>query len=493
MDTTNHLSRRDFLKISFAAGVTYQIPHTLLTEGPAGAYTGEGLKDKLILQPACPQPTLALVRKFPWLEYRPEARPSKNVQLAQVQDIPVGTKHTGLPGEAVFEVNGSKIIPWVPMFDRPTRIFEANKDLKSLSGAEQLFIKDEGSELAAIYGNKTRKYEFLLPNLAVAGVKKVFTHGAFGSNHCAGLALAARNGIYNGTGTSGGIETEFILYPQAVNENVITKLQLLAATGSRLRYLSGDAALAISILKTRTQVQIDGYNSTTAYVEPGGSSPLTVLGHIEAIMELAEQIENRSGPLSAPPDYIFVPLGSGATSIGLVLGCHLLKWPTKVIATCSQDKGLIVKALANGDMHTPFLVANAESLMEKAQTWLSLLGFSIGQMSAAEVLRRGFAHDNVTWHPEYGQVTPEIQREATAAAQAGLILDNTFSAKSFHTLKTYADNRLLKGKNVLFWNTYQRFPFQNLLPGGRSWTSALPGEIKKQVEAYLCDKGDKKA
>ena len=205
-------------------------------------------------------------------------------------------------------------------------------------------------------------------------------------------------------------------------------------------------------------------------------------------MELAEQIEGRTCPLAHFPDYIFVPLGSGATAIGLVLGCQLLGWPTRVVATCSQDKGTLARALVNGDIDTPFLVANAASLLDKALVWLRHMGFTM--QSSREVLLRGFSYDNETWHPGYGKATPEIQQEASAAAGAGLVLDNTFTAKSFHTLKNYAKNGLLKNKTALFWNTYQRFPFEKLLTPDNNWTDALPESIKSRVNAFLSSRAD---
>ena len=96
----------------------------------------------------------------------------------------------------------------------------------------------------------------------------------------------------------------------------------------------------------------------------------------------------------------------------------------------------------------------------------------------------------MSWNPEYGKVTPEIQREATAAADAGLILDNTFTAKSFHTLKLYAENGLLQNKSALFWNTYQRFPLNTLLPEDHRWIMALPEPIRDRVEAYRKVRGE---
>ena len=65
------------------------------------------------------------------------------------------------------------------------------------------------------------------------------------------------------------------------------------------------------------------------------------------------------------------------------------------------------------------------------------------------MLSRNFAYDNVTCHPEYGRVTPQIQRESAQTARSGLVLDNTFTAKSFHTLRVYAENGLLQKKSVV--------------------------------------------
>ena len=372
------------------------------------------------------------------------------------------------------------------MFQRATPVYEADAALKALADVRRLYVKDEGSQVAPLYGNKVRKYEFLLPNLAFSRVRKVSSHGAFGSNHCAYLALANRYGAFQPNGGAPAMELELSLYPQPITENVITKLRLLVASGASLRFLDGDLAVGLSILKERLKARA-GLDASEAYFPPGGSTPLTVLGHVEAVMELAEQIETGACPMSAAPDFIFVPLGSGATAMGLVLGCFLLGWPTKVVGTCSQDKSRLVRLAANGDSNTPFLVANAAGLLDKALVWLNRMGLASKERPAAsgqEVLSRNFAYDNVTWHPEYGRVTPQIQRESAEASRSGLVLDNTFTAKSFHTMRVYAENGLLKNKSVLFWNTYQRYPLDNLLPDDPNWALALPEPIRERVKAY---------
>lgn len=82
----------------------------------------------------------------------------------------------------------------------------------------RLYVKDEGSQVAPLYGNKVRKYEFLLPNLAFPRVRKVLSHGAFGSNHCAYLALATRYGAFQPNGGAPEMELELSLYPQQITE-----------------------------------------------------------------------------------------------------------------------------------------------------------------------------------------------------------------------------------------------------------------------------------
>ena len=488
------LNRRHFLKISAVAAVglaANQSRHhfaAIPSDAPPGFYS-QPLKEELLSRLPCrAETTLALTRRYPWLRYG--EKPGNLVQIANTCTLPGGPagEHTsGKLGERLVEPGGAgRFLPWTPMFQRPTTVYLANSALAAVAKTSRLYVKDEGSDLSPLYGNKIRKYEFLLPNLAISGVKQLYTHGAFGSNHCAHLALAARYGAFRPGGDGTPLPVELLLYPQPVTENVISKLRLLVASGARLQFLNGDASVGLSILtaqlKSRT---FDGQGE--AYVPPGGSSPLTVLGHVEALMELAEQVESGDCPLSAPPDYLFVPLGSGATAMGLVLGCYLLGWPTKVVGTCSQDKSRAARFAVNGDLDTPFLVANAHALLDKALVWLNRMGLPAGKgtaLSGQEILRRWFAYDNVTWRPEYGRVTPEIQREATAAGSAGLVLDNTFSAKAFHTLRVYAEHGLLKDKSALFWTTYQRFPLNTLLPEDHDWTKALPEPIRARVAAY---------
>jgi hypothetical protein len=55
-----------------------------------------------------------------------------------------------------------------------------------------LLVMNESSTRYPVFGNKARKYEFLLPNLKWSGSERLGTMGAVSSNHAMQFALANR-------------------------------------------------------------------------------------------------------------------------------------------------------------------------------------------------------------------------------------------------------------------------------------------------------------
>ncbi len=424
----------------------------------------------------------ALAERFPWVQHGENTRHPLQIANAFDASLALDARATeGWLGERQFLVGrGKAVLPWAPMFERPSSVVAANRDLRALAGTEHLFIKDEGSDHIAIYGNKVRKYEFLMPNLYYGGVRRVYSHGAYGSNHCAHLALTARFAQFHAAPGPDGMDVVLNLYPQAITENVRVKLRLLAATGVDLRFLEGDAAVGLSI-KLHSQLNKTTQRSTEGFIDPGGSSPLSVLGHVEAAMELARQIESRSCALDGPPDFVFLPIGTGGTAMGLAVGFYLLGWPTRIVATCSQDKSVLARLVVNGDVTEPFDIAHARHLLAQAMPWIRKLGLVGGNVTPEDILKDRFSYDNDTWRPAYGKMSASVAEGARLARQAGLVLDGTFSAKSFNTLTRYGENRLLAGRRVLFWNTYQRFPFETLLTENDAWAKDLPADIQSRL------------
>ncbi|MBL8471568.1 MAG: pyridoxal-phosphate dependent enzyme [Rhodocyclaceae bacterium] len=473
------LTRRGFLLASGAAlaGGAAAYVQPLLNTRQFG-----GLVSKLVLPPATDaDPEPALARRYPWV-WHGEARRSELqlVNALQPQALEAVAGGASL-GERVFRAQGgAAVVPWAPMFRRNPAISNATELLRKLCGAKELLVKDEGSDAVLLYGNKVRKYEFVLPNLAASGVRTVHTHGAYGSNHCAHLALALRYGGHGGQPM--GLVAS--LYPQALTSDVAHKLHLLLAIGARLEFLESDLQAALSILERR-RLNDAGPVAAAGYIPPGGSSPLAVFGHLNALLEVDEYMRAGQVPMSAPPDYLYVALGSGATAMGLVLGCHLLGWPTRVVATPSQDKPALAKLVVNGEIEDPFAVPHARAELDAALTWARRLGLPVdarGRVTAADLMQRHFQVERDAWLPAYGVMSPDVKLLRDVAHEHSLTLDATFTAKAFGAIHNAGSEGKLAGARVLFWNTYQRYELAGLLPAGNGWMSGLPAQLAGNLQ-----------
>jgi 1-aminocyclopropane-1-carboxylate deaminase/D-cysteine desulfhydrase-like pyridoxal-dependent ACC family enzyme len=411
---------------------------------------------------------LAITRYFPQLHYA-RANPSK-VQIINIydEDFPRVAEQTGnVPSihNSIFPQKSDPnrfIIPWVPLFPKMTPVFKLEHGWGGPAAVKDIYLKDEGSSRFALFGNKARKYEFAFPSCMQSRAKKIITFGSLGSNHCTYTSLTAACTPLGKRFGREAPEILVILYPQQCHPSILKKLRYLLALGARVRFLDGDFQVGTQILANRFREYFSP-SDDLAYFEPGGSNPLTTLSHVNAVFELNDQIRQGAVPLSGPPDYLFVPLGSGGTSVGLALGCHLLGWDTIVVGTTSQDKSIWERTIVNGRPGQPFLVQNATSLLKRTIELLKFLGISDpawSRISAESILSKNFLYDNRTWKPAYGIPSEKTKTLITAMRDLnGVELDSTFSGKSFTTLVDYAEKGILKGKSVLFWNTHQRYDF----------------------------------
>ncbi|MCA7081928.1 pyridoxal-phosphate dependent enzyme, partial [Staphylococcus aureus] len=64
------------------------------------------------------------------------------------------------------------------------------------------------------------------------------------------------------------------------------------------------------------------------FVPAGGTSPLGILGHVAGALELARQVDEGLLP---PPARVVLPLGSGGTTAGLVLGLAIAGIDAEVV------------------------------------------------------------------------------------------------------------------------------------------------------------------
>lgn len=365
----------------------------------------------------------------------------------------------GPAGNSVFlrPMDGRATIPWTPVFVRENSILQLPSSITRQVDCDDLLVINESSSRYPVFGNKARKYEFLLPNLKWSGSERLGTMGAVSSNHALQFALANRTADLTGDGQPLGCSLNLVLFevPGAATDAV--RLGVLRNLVQNIVVAKNDVELASD---AATEYATRWLNSDTdAIVPPGGSNEVSALGHMNAIAELAQLLDTAQA-WASPPDVIFVPMGSGSTVLGLLLGIHLMGWNTKVVGVADQDKPYLTRWLVNQQPELPFVEGNVALLARSTVSWLQKIHFPGIWPDVLEAMQHKiFVPDSNSWKPGYGLVEEADIARAEELKEAGLNLDPVFTLKAWRSLMTMSQAGALKNKKVLFWNTYNSFDY----------------------------------
>ncbi|MCA9617163.1 MAG: pyridoxal-phosphate dependent enzyme, partial [Myxococcales bacterium] len=173
-------------------------------------------------------------------------------------------------------------------------------------GKGEAWVKRDDLTSARYGGNKVRKLEYLLGEALAQKADTVITTGAAGSHHALATAMYAADLR---------LRVHVVSFAQPWSAHAEKQLRALLHAGAEIHPVRS-GALAIprmQVLATRLRLQ----RRHPYVIPPGGSSVAGVIGHVEAGLELARQIEARQLP---EPDAIYVPLGTGGTVAGLAVG-----------------------------------------------------------------------------------------------------------------------------------------------------------------------------
>jgi D-cysteine desulfhydrase len=214
-------------------------------------------------------------------------------------------------------------LPHVALGAGPTPV----RRLRALDGVEA-WVKEDGRYGSRYGGNKVRKLEWVLADARRRGAQTILTIGALATNHGLATALYAREL---------GMSTALVLVDQPVDEHVRTQLARLRAAGAAL-HVTHTASRTVAALPWLLARHADwrARPPRPPYFLPvGGSSPLGVLGYVEAGLELGEQVA--AGALPAPA-HVVVPVGSGGTLAGLALGLRLAGLRSRAVGVVVNDR-----------------------------------------------------------------------------------------------------------------------------------------------------------
>ena len=305
-------------------------------------------------------------------------------------------------------------LPSVPFAPAPSPVEELANLRMALGGASRLLVKRDDAIAFAFGGNKVRKMRFVAARAQGAGADTLITTGGVQSNHArVTAAAAAKLGmrcilIANGT------------RPERATANAL----LDGLLGADVRYVATREDRVPGMQRAADDVLRNG---GVPFVIPlGASTPLGAAAFVAAIAELADQID--------PPDVIMHSTSSGGTQAGLIAGCTLAGWSTRVIGISADESSAVLE----------------RDVREILTGLAELLGFAAGRFASAAI-----EIDDAFVGSGYGAPTVESREaiELTARTEA-LFLDPTYTGKAMAGLIARVRGRAFdRDATVLFWHT----------------------------------------
>ena len=290
---------------------------------------------------------------------------------------------------------------------------------------ERLWMKRDDQSCALYGGNKPRKLEFLLADARARGRRSVMTFGGIGTHHGLATTICAR---------AAGLRTILVLLPQPVTESVRRCLSLDHAYGAEMRLARTLPGVVATALLRWARGLLRG--DRPYIIMTGGTSAIGAIGFVNAACELAEQVHAGDLP---EPDAIFVPVGSGGTVAGLMLGLRLAGLRSRVV-------GVLV---------TDILPPSARSLARLARATLRRLRRAAPTCPEVAVSEADVTLVNGYLGRGYGDPTPRAEATIKLVADLeGIQLDTTYTAKSMAALLDLARQPAYRDRTLLFWNTY---------------------------------------
>jgi D-cysteine desulfhydrase len=271
-----------------------------------------------------------------------------------------------------------------------------------------LLVKRDDLAGTLVGGNKVRALEWLLGDVRQG--ERILTVGPRGSTHALITATYAR--LLGGDVTVVRWNQEMNPAARRVAQRLEQSARIIDATWPPAAYV---VAAAHRLRGSR-------------WIPAGGATPLAVLGHVNAALELAEQIARGECEL---PKTLVVPLGTGGTAAGLALGLKLAGIGTRVVAV------RVVPRILGRTRRVVHLANAAAALIER-----------VAGARVARVDRTDVRLEHAFYGGGYGRPLPAPTTAETAMQALGVKLDDTYSRKAFAAAGAQTDHP------TLFWLTF---------------------------------------
>lgn len=307
----------------------------------------------------------------------------------------------------------------IPLSNTPTKIDKLEQISKDFHDIN-LYIKRDDYTGLETSGNKVRKLEFLVKEALDNGCDYLITCGGIQSNHArATSSVAAKFGMKS-----------YLVLKGSEDEDKNGNYFMNVLFGSKIKLISGHDYKynrADIMESVKNELMSNGHKP---YIIPeGASNGLGNFGYIKAFEEILQQEE----VLGLEFDTIIVPVGSGSTYGGLLLGSKLYGSNKRIVGINIYDDQV--------DYNEKIY-----NLMLESQGYFDVK--SILDKNDIEILNEyvGFG---------YGKSKEEeLNFIKYFAVNEGIVLDSVYTGKAFYGLYSELKRGNFKNsKNVLFIHT----------------------------------------
>jgi D-cysteine desulfhydrase len=243
-------------------------------------------------------------------------------------------------------------------------------------------------------GNKVRKLEWLLPDAAKRS-GSVLTMGASGSNHLVATCKYA---------PQFGLKVHAVVSPQPSTPHVEKNAAVMEASGATMWRCNSQWGVPFKIAQAWLSIR-RATGEAPVWIRAGGSNPIGTLGWVEAALEIAGQV--RAGDMPEP-SCVVVPLGSGGTVAGLLVGLQLAGLSSKVYGVRVVSRVFV----------------NRRNTIGLARATLRLIDRDKTLDTSRLIVDHGFYGEG------YGMSTEAGLSAIATAAESGLTLEPTYTGKA---------------------------------------------------------------
>lgn len=311
-------------------------------------------------------------------------------------------------------------LPMVPLAHVPTPV-ERVTSIADYLGSRDVWMKRDDLISPLYGGNKVRRYEFVLADAIASGREHLVTAGGLASTQVTATALFAK---------ALSLTLTAILFDQPMTRFAKEAVLADADSGCELLYGGG-------YLRTAARTYLEQRKPGRYLILPGAPTPLANIGYVDAMLELAAQVERGELPR---PDFIVLPTGSSGTLAALAIGAAHLRWPTQIVGVRITD------AIACNRLTIGLII-------DRTQKWLAARSATFRD---AKLPKPRFSLYGGALGPGYGHPTREaidaIDVNTTLTGAPGEV---TYSGKALAGLKAMLASGEVRG-NVLLWNTLSR-------------------------------------